>query len=144
MAITRLAPIAELLPLQEVMHRLFEQSVVRPTGPAVPAASCPIDVYVEGDSYVVEMTVPGIEPGAVDMSVLGNQITISGEDAVPDAGRQYLHRERSHGRFERTLTLPLELDSDKAEAHYEHGVMRLTVPQVASAKPRRIAVTNGK
>jgi HSP20 family protein len=143
MAITRSDPVTEMLPLQDVLHRLFEQSLVRPTAPADRSASFPIDVYSEGDNFVVEMALPGVVPAAVDMSVLGNQITISGEYPAPAEGRQYLHRERSAGRFERTLTLPTELDSDKAEAHYEHGVMRLTVPRVETAKPRRIALSNG-
>ncbi len=144
MVITRWDPAADMLPLQDVVHHLFERSLVRPTGPSDRSASCPTDVYAEGDNYVVEMALPGVEPAAVDMSVLGNLITISGEYAAPAEGRQYLHRERSAGRFERTLTLPTELDSSKAEAHYEHGVMRLTVPKVETAKPRRILLANGK
>ena len=144
MAITRWDTVAEMLPLQDVMHRLLEQSLVRPTGPADRSASCLIDVYAEGDNFVVEMALPGVEPAAVDMSVLGNQITISGEYPAPAEGRQFLHRERRAGRFERTLTLPAEVDADKAEAHYEHGVMRLTVPKVETAKARRISLTNGK
>lgn len=144
MAIVRWDPVAEMLPLRDVVNRLFEQSLVRPTGPVDHPASCPMDVYTEGDNYVVEMALPGVAPTAVDISILGNQITISGEYAAPNADRQYLHRERSAGHFERTATLPTELDADKAEAHTEHGVLRLTVPKVESAKPRRIALTNGK
>jgi HSP20 family protein len=143
-ATARLNPVAEMLPLQEVMRRLFEQRPVGPSRLQDRAVTCPMDVYAEGDNYVVEIALPGVEPAAVDMSVLGNQVTISGECAAPSEGRQYLHRERSVGRFERTLTLPTELDSDKAEAHYEHGVMRLTVPKAETAKPRQILLTKGK
>jgi HSP20 family protein len=103
-----------------------------------------MDVYAEDDNYVVEMALPGVEAAAVDVSVLGNQITISGEHVAPSDGRHYLHRELSAGHFERTLRLPTDLDADKADAHYEHGLLRLTVPKVETAKPRRIALTNGK
>lgn len=144
MPIVRWDPTAEMLPLRDVVNRLFEQSLVRPSGPAEHATHCPMDVYTEGDTFVVEVALPGVEPAAVDISILGNQITISGEYAAPGEDRQYLHRERSAGRFERTMTLPTELDSDKAKAHYEGGVLRLTVPKVESAKPRRVALTKGK
>jgi HSP20 family protein len=142
MTIVRRDPVAEMLPLRDVMNHLFEQSLVHPSGPSEPSAHSPMDVYTEGDNYVVELALPGVEPEAVEISILGSQITISGEYAAPDKARQYLHRERSAGRFERTLTLPTDLDSDKAEARSESGVLRLTVPKVESAKARRVAVNN--
>jgi HSP20 family protein len=140
MAMVRFDPFSDMLPLREAMNRLFEDSMVRPNSMPSRAATIPMDVYVDGDDYVLEVAVPGIDPNSVDVQVLGSQITISGEYTAAPEGRQYLHRERSVGRFERTVNLPTELDPNKAQAHYEHGLLRLTVPKAETAKPRRIAL----
>jgi HSP20 family protein len=140
MAMVRFDPFSDMLPLREAMNRLFEDSMVRSSTVQSRAATAPMDVYVEGDDYVLEVALPGLDPNSVDVQVLGSQVTISGEYSAAPEGRQYLHRERGLGRFERTVTLPTELDASKAQAHYEHGLLRLTVPKAEAAKPRRIAV----
>ena len=142
MAMVRFDPVAEMMPLREVMNRLFEDSVVRPNGVLPRGVNVPLDVYAEGDDYVLEVALPGIDPDSVDVSILGNQVTISGDYAAAPEGRSYLHRERTGGHFERTVTLPTELDSTKAHAHYEHGLLRLTVPKAETAKPRRITLSS--
>ncbi len=123
----------EMLPLRDAMNRLFEQSLVRPTGLLSPAAALRMDIYTEGDNYVIEAALPGLSPETVNVSVLGNQVTISGEYPARPEGRQYLLREQPRGRFERTVALPTELEADQAQAHYEHGLLRLTVPKAAAA-----------
>jgi HSP20 family protein len=146
MAIARWSPFQEFPTLREAMDRLFEQSVVRPTGWSGSAwqAALPLDVYAEGDNFVVEAALPGLDPDAVNVSVLGNQVTISGDYPAAPEGRQYLFRERGAGHFERSIYLPTELDADHTEARYEHGMLRLTLPRAESAKPRRIALSAGK
>ncbi len=144
MAIARWEPFSEVLPLRDAVNRLFEETLVPSTGLLGRTATIPMDVYAEGDNYVIEAAVPGLSADAVNVTVLGNQVTISGEYPAPAEGRQYLFSERRVGRFERTLVLPTDLDADKVEAHYEHGLLRLTVPKAESAKPRRIALAAGK
>ena len=102
-----------------------------------------MDVYAEGDNYVIEVAVPGLNPDAVNVSVLGNQVSISGEFPAAPEGRQYLFHERSGGRFERTVTLGADLDADKVQAHYEHGALRLVIPKAESARPKRIEIGSG-
>jgi HSP20 family protein len=132
--------------LRGAMDRLFEQSFVRPNGYgfADRAYTPAMDVYVDGDDFVIETALPGLAPDAVNVSVLGNQVTISGEYPATPEGRQYLLRERTGGSFERTLTLPTEINPERVEAHYDHGVLRLTVPKAEAAKPRRIALNAGQ
>jgi HSP20 family protein len=146
MAMVRWTPFHEFPTLRDAMDRLFEQSVVRPSGWSGDGwhAALPIDVYAEGDSFVVEAALPGIDPDAVNVSVLGNQVTISGDYPAAPEGRQYLFRERGTGHFERTLYLPTDLNADQTAARYEHGMLRLTLPKAESAKPRRIALTAGQ
>jgi len=127
-----------MMPLRAAMNDLFEQSLVRPgAGLGASPAALALDVYAEGENYVVEAALPGLAPEAVDVTVLGNQVTISGEYAATE-GRQYLFRERPVGKFERTIALPTDVDAEGVQAHYEHGLLHLSVPKAASARPRRI------
>jgi HSP20 family protein len=144
MAITRWDPFQDVLPLRDAMNRLFEDSLVQFNGAWGPAVAVPMDVYTAGDDYVIEIAVPGLDPDSVNVSALGGQVTISGEYPAAPEGRQYLFRELPHGRFERTVTLPADFEVDKAQGHYEHGLLRLTVPKAEAAKPRRIALTAGR
>lgn len=147
MALARWDPFQELLPLRQAMNELLEQSLVRPDrlrSLAGTMAALPLDVYAEDDHYVIEAALPGLAPEQVNVTVLGPQVTISGEYSAADAKRNYLFRERPVGRFERTITLPTDLDADGAQAHYEHGLLRLRVPKAAAARPRRITVSTTK
>ena len=143
MAITRWDPFADMLPLRDAMNRLFEESFIRPTGFGF-APAVALDVYTEGEDYVIEAALPGLAPESIEVTVLGNQVTLRGDYPAAPEGRQYLYRERAGGRFERTVTLGSDLDADKVQAHYEHGVLRLTVPKAESARPKRVAIANGK
>ena len=142
--LARWDPYQETTPLREMMNRLFEQSFVPGRGWGSQAATQPLDVYAEGDNYVIELALPGLSPDAISVSVLANQVGISGEYPAPPEGRQYLLRERAGGRFERTVTLPTEVDADKAEPNYEQGLLRLVFPKAEHAKPRRISLTGGQ
>ena len=141
--IARWEPFQGTLPLRDAMNRLFDESFLRPGGVGA-ATPVPLDVYMEGENYVIEATVPGLAPDAINATVLGNQVTISGEYPAGTEGRQYLFRERAGGRFECSVTLGADLDADKVQAHYEHGMLRLVVPKAETAKPKRIALTAGK
>ncbi len=144
MAIARWDPFQDVLPMRDAINRLFEASMVRPDSIFGAAATAPMDAYAEGDNYVLEVALPGLSPDAVNVEVLGNQVTISGEYPAAPEGRSYLLREHAVGRFQRTITLPTEIDADKAEGHYEHGLLRLTVPKAERARPKRLALTAGK
>jgi len=140
MALARWDPYQQGMTLREAMDRLFEQSFINPMGGFGRMATAPMDVYREGDNYVVEVAMPGVDPKDVEISVQGNQVSICGETRSTSEDRQHLHRERTFGRFERTVTLPTDVDADRAQATCENGVVRLTVPQAEHSKPRRIPI----
>ena len=146
MPLARWSPFEEAPTLRDAMQRLFEQSVIRPSDGVGSAwqGSVPVDVYTEGDTFVIETALPGLNPETVNVSVLGNQVSLSGDYPAPPEGRQYLCRERGTGHFERTLYLPTELDVNRTEARYEHGLLRLVIPKAEHAKPRRIRVVGGQ
>jgi len=140
--IARWEPFQHTVPLRDAMTRLFDESFLRAGGGGATSA-VPMDVYAEGEHFVIEATTPGLAPDAIDVTVLGNQVTIGGEYPTGAEGRRYLFRERPGGRFERTVTLGTDLDADKVEAHYEHGLLRLVIPKAESARPKQIAVGSG-
>ena len=95
-----------------------------------------------GEAFVVEAQLPGINAETLDINVLGRRLTLAGEFAEADAGEAVTwHRqERSRGAFRQALQLPLDVDSDKVEAEYKHGILRINLPKAASALPKQISV----
>jgi len=95
----------------------------------------------EGNVYV-DALLPGVDPKAIDLSVLRNNITISGERKpfVEQKG-QVVHRsELGSGRFSRTLELPADIDPNKINAECRDGIMRVTLAKAEHAKPRKIDI----
>jgi HSP20 family protein len=95
------------------------------------------------EGYIVEAAAPGLDLEKLDISVLGRQLTLSGEIVAAELpeGANLLRQERSGGRFEQSFRLPLELEREKIEASYEHGILKIVLPKAASAQPKKIAVS---
>jgi HSP20 family protein len=147
--IRRTSPFGELLSLRQAMDRLFEDSFVRPRESLQPEGgfAMPLDVYTTPDALVVEAALPGVKPDDVEISLLGDTLTVS---ATSDSGKRteengFLYQEVRRGRFSRTVTLPSNLKTDATTATCEHGMLRLSIPRAEAAKPRqiRIAPTTG-
>ncbi|MBI3965577.1 MAG: Hsp20/alpha crystallin family protein [Chloroflexi bacterium] len=144
MSLSRWEPFNDLVSLREAMDRLLEESFVRPGRSllAGTGGNCPLDVWQTEKEIFVKATVPGIKPEDLDISVTGDALTIRGELKSEESSesRQYFVQERRSGSFQRTVSLPAPVESDGAEATFEHGVLTLRLPKAASAQPRRIAV----
>ena len=139
-------PMREMLSLREAMDRLFEESFVGPRGwlgLGEEAVSLPLDVYQTENEIVVSAAVPGIKPEDIDISVTGDTLTIKGETVAEERAEEgnYIRQERRYGRFERSMTLPVEVQADKADAVFENGVLKLSLPKAEAVKPRQIKVT---
>jgi HSP20 family protein len=102
----------------------------------------PLNVWEDGDAFHIEAEVPGLVEEQIHVSVTNrNEVSIEGERLVQEpANGRWHRRERGFGRFQRVLALPTPVDSDKVEAKLENGVLHLTLPKAAEARPRRIAV----
>ncbi len=101
-----------------------------------------LNVWEDGDALVVEAEVPGLKSDDLEIAVVGTQLTIKGRRAAepaPPSGT-YHRRERGTGKFVRELTLPVEIDADHVRASLVDGVLQITLPKSAAAKPRRIPV----
>jgi len=90
----------------------------------------------------MDIEMPGIDPKDVDISVLGDELTLKGKVNVKELkkGTVYLRRERTTGDFSRTLKLPFRVEAGAVKASYRNGVLRLSVPRAQEEKPRKIAV----
>ena len=100
-----------------------------------------LDVKAEDDGYVITTSLPGIKAEDLNIQVVNESVTISGEfKHNRDEEAQYLLSERAAGRFSRTITLPVTLDASKAEADLVNGVLTLRVPKAEQARPKSIKV----
>lgn len=101
-----------------------------------------MNVHDDGENFYVEALAPGVDPAQLDITVVQNRLTISGEKPGPaDVAPERVHRvERAAGRFVRTVDLPVEVEADKVEAQYKNGLLKLTLPRAAATKPRRVTV----
>lgn len=144
MSLIRWDPFREMISLREAIDRLFEESFVRPRGwlEAERVMSVPLDIYEEGDDLIVKATVPGVKPEDLNVQIQNNVLTISGETKEERERKEasYHLREHRYGRFERSVTLPYSVQVDKAEATFEHGVLRLRLPKAEEVRGRRIEV----
>jgi len=143
--IRRASPFGELLSLRQAMDRLFEDSFVRPRESLQPDGgfAMPLDVYATPDALVVEAALPGVKPEDVEISLLGDTLTInatSGSEQRTEEGG-YLHHEVRRGQFSRIVTLPTNLKAESATATYDHGMLRLSIPKAEAAKPRQIRIS---
>jgi HSP20 family protein len=107
--------------------------------------SFPMDAYRRGDDFFVHLDLPGVDPGSIDITVEGPNITISAERRFNQhEDDEILVSERPQGRFSRDLRVGTRVDSDAIEADYEGGVLTLRLPMAAEAKPRRVEVRSGE
>lgn len=105
-----------------------------------------INVYETPERYTVQALAPGLDPASLHVAVAGNQVTISGtKPGLPETvDADHCHRvERRSAKFQRSLTLPGEVDRDTVRADYEDGILSIALPKAASARPRTIEVQVG-
>ncbi len=144
--------------LRDAMNQLLQDSFV-PSGGArsgwsnaarngTTARPMPLDVYATPDEAVVIAAVPGMNPEQLEITYTQNTLTLSG--SVPNVAESeqgqnatwYL-RELWSGQIQRTVTLPFEVDASQAEATFEHGIVRITLPKAEWTKPQKIAIKAG-
>lgn len=147
-------PLAGLDAIRREMDRVMEQFEPARRGyarsaflPSLSARSYPlINMNEDADNVYVEALAPGLNPDSIEVTVLRDQLRIAGEKAAinPDIKPEAYHRsERGAGRFTRVITLPTEVDGNKVAAEYKNGLLLLTLPKHAEAKPKQIAVKVG-
>jgi HSP20 family protein len=101
-----------------------------------------MNVWSSAEGMVIDAELPGVDPQDVDISVLGDELTLSGKVNTKETtkGEEFLRRERPTGEFSRRIQLPFRADAKSVKANYRNGLLRLTVPRPEEEKPRKIAI----
>jgi HSP20 family protein len=147
---------SDFVQLRQAMQELLQESFVPSggsrsawgAGARAMARPLPLDVYATPDEAVVIAAVPGMTPEQLEITYAGNTLTLSGsvpswtENEQAQNATWYL-RELWSGQFQRTVTLPFEVDPAQAQATFEHGIVRITLPKAEWAKPHKIAINAG-
>src|SRR6188768_4474490 len=150
-------PVAgELVSLRDAMDKLMNDAFGGSFRSVFPAGQngqarmpLPLDIYTTNEEVVIIAAVPGIDPANIEVTVDKGTVTLTG--STPDVAQSneaaeatWLLHELPRGTFSRSITLPVEIDANNAEATFEHGVLRLRLPKAEAAKPRKIEIRNVK
>ncbi len=133
----------ELDALRREVDRVFSDSFGRADrGAQGEAGAFPVNLYASDDALVLTAEVPGVEPSALELALEDDLLSIAFER--PQAAQAdkpvALRRERAHGRFARTVELPLRVDPERVAARVDRGVLQVQMPRLEADKPRKINV----
>ena len=127
----------EMLQLQREMNRLFSN-----VGQKSPQDYPAVNIWEKDGNAVVTAELPGIDPEKMDISVLGDTITLSGEalQETLTQGDIYIRQERGIGKFKRNIQLPFQVNAQAVEARYEKGILMVTLPRIKEDLPKKIKI----
>lgn len=140
--LTRWEPVREMMTLREAMDRLFDDAFTRPIsmsgGSIVPA----VDLYQNADEVVVKASLPGLKAEDVQISITADVLTLRGEfrEESEQNEKTYHIRENRYGSFERQVMLPTDVQTEKAKADFENGVLTIVLPKAEAVKPKTITI----
>ncbi len=149
MALVRWDPFRELLDMRDRVDRLFkeafgrsgfEEDIVASTGAYWPA----VDVYEDDNSIAVTAELPGMKLEDIKVEVKNHVLSIKGEKKMEkELKEDNFHRmERVYGSFQRSFTLPANVEHEKVKATYKDGVLKIVIPKKEEAKPKEIPITS--
>jgi HSP20 family protein len=131
----------ELESLQSDMNRLLSAPEARP-GRRSRTSYPPLNAWTSEEGLTLDAELPGVDPAEVDISVVGDELSLRGKVNVrePAEGETVLRRERPAGEFQRTLQLPFRADTGAVKATFRNGILRIRIPRSEEEKPRKIAI----
>ena len=142
----RWEPLNDVVSLRNVMDRLFEESYIQPRFMSSVREGVmgqfALDVIENESGFIVKASVPGFKPDEIESTVIGDTLTIKGQSKAETLSEKenYLLQERRYGSFQRSISLPVGVQADQAQADFEDGVLTLTLPKIEAAKPKQIKV----
>ena len=141
MAVFQPDPFGALFEFQEALEALRASSWLE-SGPSGAGSYPPINVFRKGDDFVLITELPGIKKSELEIQVKENTVRIAGSKDVSYPQKAGLHRrERLAGRFDRALTLPIQIDADQTKAEYRDGILALFLPRAERDKPKLVKVS---
>ena len=135
------SPWPEMERLQREMNRLFSDSFSLAGGRTAPGYPT-MNAWTNEDGAVITAELPGVNSEDIDISVVGDTLTLSGERPSEELadGDKYHRRERGYGKLNRTFQLPFKVEIDEVGAVFEKGVLHLSLPRAEADKPKKITV----
>jgi HSP20 family protein len=127
----------DMLRLQDELNSLYSRAA-EPSSATFPA----VNVWTSEDSAVVTTELPGVEPNDIDISVVGETLTLRGSRGPEQLGQgdTYHRHERGHGRFSRSIQLPFRIEGDEVSATFKNGTLNITLPRAHADRPRKIQI----
>ena len=146
--LTRWDPLRDLATMQNRINRFVRESY-SPEGPEEAPGTTnfapPVDIYEDEHTIAVKMEVPGINEKDIDVRIENNTLTVHGERKIEKEEKEENFRrvERQYGSFTRSFTLPSSVDTGQVSAHYDKGILKISLAKKAEAKPKQIKVNVG-
>jgi len=133
---------SDFMTLRDAVNQLLtENRGGREPWPEQPAyMRLPLDAWVTDDAVIIEASIPGVKPEDVNITIEGETVHIEAELPRPEHGGSHLLSERRFGKVGRDLVLNIPVETDKAEAVFNNGVLTLTIPKQEALRPRTIKV----
>ncbi|HLI05948.1 MAG TPA: Hsp20/alpha crystallin family protein [Ktedonobacteraceae bacterium] len=143
--LTRYNPFSEMVSLREAMDRLFEDSFISPRGWSTIGRGMPANLYETADGYTLQLPMPGVKPEDVEITVQQDTLNLKWETKVQFPEGATVHWNGFQGgQYQQSFTLPSPINPDRVEAHYNDGVLTLSLPKAEHARARTIKVNAAK
>src|SRR5258706_11457261 len=140
--LTRWEPFRKFSTLEDRMNRLFREHYNEGQDQSLTASTFApaVDVYEDEHNVTLKIEVPGIDEKDIDVRIENNTLTVHGERKIEKEEKEENYRrvERQYGGFTRTFNLPTTVDAEKVSANYDKGVLKISLPKKAEAKPKQI------
>lgn len=132
-----LDPWSEFQRIENEMNRVLSR-FVSPSTSDFPA----VNIWTDGEETVVTTEIPGIDAGAIDISVIGKTLILKGarEPDQLDNGNSYHRRERWYGQFTKAIDLPFTIEAEKVNASFSNGILTIRLPRSEAEKPKKISI----
>jgi HSP20 family protein len=144
MAASRWDPFRELASLQDRLDRMFRDIDRTRTAQNFISSQWtpPVDIFEAGDLYVIKLEVPEVDKESIDITMEGNELTVTGERKIEEGteGEQYLRMERGYGTFTRSFSLTQAIDASGIKASIKDGILRVELPKKEEVKPKQIII----
>jgi len=136
------SPFGDFDQVRREMLRLLDTVAGETFGDVGAGVFPPINITQDDDNFYLRAEVPGIKPDQLSISAVRNRVSLAGKREIHQEHERvsYHRQERAEGRFNRTVTLPSEVNAERVDARYVDGVLTLTLPKAEEAKPRQVTV----
>lgn len=136
------SPYSDFDQVRREMLRLLDTVAGETFGDVGAGVFPPMNITQDDDNFYLRAEVPGIEPNELSISAVRNRVSLAGKREIQREHERvsYHRKERAGGSFNRTVTLPTEIEAERVDARYADGILTLTLPKAEETKPRQITV----